>query len=91
VKNNLRTLIKFLIKEYWGEPVDGAKQYLQHADSLNSATHFERAPMDVAPPPDKWNKDKFGDEIEQIERMTVDDWIELMGLEDRDIPGKRYK
>lgn len=92
MKNNLRILIKYLIKEYWGEPSDGAVWQQPPGDSIFYKDHsLERSSTKVAPQPDKLNKDEFGDEKEDYERLTFDDYLEQMGLEDKDIPGKRYK
>lgn len=89
---NLKILIRHLIKEYWGEPSDGAAWQQPPGDSIFYRDHtLERTPTDEAPSPDRLNKDENGEERFEIERMTIEDWIKEMGLEDKDIPGKRYK
>jgi hypothetical protein len=89
---NLRILIKQLIKEYWGEPSDGAKWQQPPGDSIFYGDHTrERSSMETAPPPDKLNKDLFGNEFEDYEEYTIDDYLEKMGLSDKELPGKTYK
>jgi hypothetical protein len=89
---NLRILIRSLIKEYWGDGVDGSRRQQPHGDVLSQHGYsMNRVPLDVAPPPDKLNKTIDGEEKFEVERLTFDDYIEQMGLEDKDLPGKRYK
>ena len=89
---NLRILIKQLIKEYWGEPSDGAKWKQPPGDSIFYKDHsLERASMEIAPPPDRLNKDLDGNESEEQLEYTIDDYLEKMGLDDKELPGKTYK
>ena len=37
------------------------------------------------------NKDLFGNEFEDYEEYTIDDYLEKMGLSDKELPGKTYK
>ena len=88
----LRILIKQLIKEYWGEPSDGAKWQQPPGDSIFYKDHsLERSSTQIAPQPDKLNKDLEGNESEEFEEYTIDDYLEKMGLDDKELPGKTYK
>ena len=88
----LRILIKQLIKEYWGEPSDGAKWQQPPGDSIFYKDHsLERSSTQIAPPPDKLNKDSEVNESEEFEEYTIDDYLEKMGLDDKELPGKTYK